>query len=183
MKHGFIIAVVCFSLIVMSCSDKCEHDVLTCLQEQGQPVQSDEEYIDYFNARTKWNCLDIARYRLRYKVVNQVCPDTEAIVEVENGEIVAQETEVGQFSLAGECDRDNYLNFYTIDDMFDLIEDAVDESIEIEFVDMSSVFRADRLNIEYDDLLGYPGEIRIDYILGYADEEITVELLSFEILD
>ena len=85
-----------------------------------------------------------------------MCPDTEAIVEVENGAIVAQETEVGQFSLAGECDRDNYLNFYTIDDMFDLIEDAVDESIEIEFVDMSSVFRADRFNNEYDDLFGYP---------------------------
>ena len=183
MKHGFIIVIVCFSLIVMSCSDKCEHDVLTCLENQGQPLQSDQEYVDYFNARTKWNCLNIARYRLKYKVVNQVCPDTEAIVEIENGEIVAQETEVGQFSLEGDCDRDNYLNFYTIDDMFDLIENAVDESIEIDFGDMRSVFRADRFNIEYDDQFGYPGEIWIDYILEYADEEITVELLSFEILD
>ena len=35
------------------------------LLPQGQPIQSDQEYIDYFNARTKWNFLDIARYRLR----------------------------------------------------------------------------------------------------------------------
>ena len=70
MKYGFVIVIVYFSLIPMSCSDKCEHRFLTCLQEQGQPIQSDQEYIDYFNAITKWNCLDIQNYELRYEVID-----------------------------------------------------------------------------------------------------------------
>ena len=70
MKYGCVIVIVYFSLIPMSCSDKCEHRFLTCLQEQGQPIQSDQEYIDYFNAITKWNCLDIQNYELRYEVID-----------------------------------------------------------------------------------------------------------------
>ena len=73
----------------------------------------------------------------------------------------------------------------TVHDMFELIEIAVDESIDIDFrdVDKGFISVADRLIVEYDDLFGYPKMIWIDYIETMADEEIAVELVSFEIVD
>ncbi len=73
----------------------------------------------------------------------------------------------------------------TVHDMFELIEIAVDESIDIDFrdVDKGFISVADRVIVEYDDLFGYPKMIWIDYIETMADEEIAVELVSFEIVD
>ena len=51
-------------------------------------------------------------------------------------------------------------SFPTVEDLFDIAEDAID--------------RADRFSIRYDDRLGYPVEIDIDYIRDAIDDELYI---------
>ena len=48
----------------------------------------------------------------------------------------------------------------TIDELFDVVEDAVAQ-------------QADRLEVEYDEAFGYPARIYVDYRFNLADEEMT----------
>ena len=48
----------------------------------------------------------------------------------------------------------------TIDELFDVIEDAVAQ-------------KADQLDVEYDEAFGYPSRIYVDYRITIADEEMT----------
>lgn len=60
-----------------------------------------------------------------------------------------------------------YTDIYpTIDDLFDLIQDAKDRD-------------ADRLDVRYDDRYGFPLDIDIDYSKEMVDEEMRYEITSF----
>ncbi len=48
----------------------------------------------------------------------------------------------------------------TIDELFDVIEDAVAQE-------------ADQLDVEYDEAFGYPSRIYVDYRINVIDEEVT----------
>lgn len=69
-------------------------------------------------------------------------------------------------SLTGGADK-SYSNFYpTIDDLFELIEDARQQD-------------ADILEVTYNDEFGYPEKIVIDYSTAMADEEISYTISGY----
>lgn len=57
-------------------------------------------------------------------------------------------------------------SFLTIDELFEVIENARE--------------KADKLNVEYDQNLGYPIHIEIDYIKEAVDDEVTYKVNNFE---
>jgi hypothetical protein len=57
----------------------------------------------------------------------------------------------------------------TMDEMFDIIEQAIGE--------------ADEVNVEYDDELGYPVRVEIDVMAEAIDDEQTYEVSGYQSLD
>lgn len=57
-------------------------------------------------------------------------------------------------------------SFQTIDELFEVIENAREN--------------ADKLNVEYDEKLGYPVLIEIDYIKEAIDDEVTYKIDNFQ---
>lgn len=83
-------------------------------------------------------------------------------VTVENGQIVSAiyiETE----EPVGAAERAHLL---TIDGVFDLIHDAIDEG-------------ADAITVQYSSQTGHPTSVAIDYDLGVADEEMSLLVSDF----
>jgi len=66
-----------------------------------------------------------------------------------------------------ETDGRVFPPYDTVDDLFGVVQQAIDT-------------RADRLDVEYDPVLGYPTEIEIDYIRLAADDEFGVAVSKFE---
>lgn len=80
-----------------------------------------------------------------------------AEIEVRNGVIVA----VTQVEDGTSVDPEFFQFYDTVEDLFDLIEDAIAREAEV-------------LNVEYNDQLGYPTTIELDYAFNVADDELTV---------
>lgn len=57
-------------------------------------------------------------------------------------------------------------SFLSIDELFDVIENAQE--------------KADKLNVEYNQQLGYPEYIEIDYIKEAIDDEVTYRIDNFQ---
>ena len=57
-------------------------------------------------------------------------------------------------------------SFQTIEELFDVIENALE--------------KADKLKVEYNQQLGYPQNIDIDYIKEAIDDEVTYKVENFE---
>ena len=87
------------------------------------------------------------------------------IVEVQNGAVVSAVYEADLMPVSAEV-----LGLqYTIDDLFGVIQDAVDEG-------------AYRIDVTYNGDRGYPETIGIDYEMNIADEEFYLDVRNFELL-
>ncbi len=172
-------------LTTISSCHNCEDGYVECISSIGSPKQVDQEYVDYFNALNQWRCLDIQSYSISYIQVSQDCPDTEIMLIVKKGSVDDVSVTVGQFSNTFNCDEMSNTSRYTIADLFQLIEDGVDESIALDFgfLDRGFINRAESILIDYNDFYGYPESIRLDYITGIADEELSIQVKQFDILE
>lgn len=107
--------------------------------------------------RNRWQSVGFTNYTYR---VDRACFcgfGGLAEIEVRNGVIVAV-TQVND----GAAVEPEFLEFYdTVEDLFDLIEAAIAREPQV-------------LNVEYDDQLGYPTSIELDYAFNVADDELTV---------
>lgn len=80
-----------------------------------------------------------------------------AEIEVRDGVIVAV-----THAEDGTAVDPEFFQFYdTVEDLFDLIQDAIAREAAV-------------LDVEYDDQLGYPLRIELDYAFNVADDELTV---------
>ncbi len=177
-----LFCVIAFIGFFIGCNESDDINI-ECINNLNSPRQSDQEYFDYYSASSKWVCSGINSYSMSYVSITQDCPDTEIFVEVEVGEIRNVDVSVGQFSNPFNCDTDNNSSIYSIEELFNLIEEAVDESIEIDFTDLGEgiINRADGIIVEYDEFFGYPRSIRLDYIRSISDEELAIEISNFEL--
>lgn len=107
------------------------------------------------DAQSRWNSARIQDYRV---VVQHLCfcgYVRPVLVVVAAGSIVSStDAETGEPVPSYAMVRD-------IPALFALIRDAIDKG-------------ADRLDVTYDRQLGYPREIKIDYMTNAADDELTV---------
>ncbi len=78
-------------------------------------------------------------------------------VEVRDGRIASAVYADDGSPLLPDLDYD----LKSVDDFFDLIADAIDRS-------------ADKLHVSYDDTLGFPSSISIDYFKRMVDDEVTI---------
>jgi hypothetical protein len=131
----------------------------------GRSVVQSETTGGLAEARGRWAEAGVAHYRFEYFRACE-CLASEVgpfVVTVRGAEVEDVE------GLAGAPLPDGHVAF-TVARLFDRIEAAFEQG-------------ADRVNVTYDAVLGFPIDVAIDYDLGVADEELLVEVLGFERLD
>ena len=123
-------------------------------------VQLDDPERDALNdARRLWLAADVGHYRI---TVQRLCfcafdVTRERIVEVEEGEVVSV-----RYADTGELEHPDLVDLFPgVDGLFDIVAEALDQD-------------AHSIVVEYDEQLGYPVEIVIDYLQFAIDEELTM---------
>ena len=64
--------------------------------------------------------------------------------------------------------RDDPLDTFTIAGRFDVLQTALST--------------ADEATVHYDSALGYPKEVHLDYLLDYPDDEVSMRIENFELI-
>ncbi len=108
----------------------------------------------------KWSAANISNYQYTYQS-SCFCPPPftdEVVITVLDGVIQSV------FSTTSNVDLDSALHssFDTVDGLFSRIQTAIDEN-------------AERISVSYDEELGYPTVIDIDFDSRLADEEVRIQ--------
>lgn len=118
----------------------------------------------YSAARARWDSRNVDHYSWVYQRGSCEClPEwtRPLYVEVDGATVVALDEETRQAPA--------YLALTpppTVEFVFDLIEDAIDEGVH-------------RLHVEYDAVYGYPRVVSIDYHEMYVDDELRIDTRDF----
>jgi len=105
--------------------------------------------------RARWEAAGITDYEYEFQRTCE-CKDTRpARIEVRTGRVTA-----ATYTDSGESAPS--AGYPTIDELFELIDEAISAE-------------AASMRVSYDQRLGYPTEIRIDYDLNVADDEIEID--------
>jgi len=92
-----------------------------------------------------------------------------ATIEVKDGEIVSMVLVNGEAILPGEMFYEDFARYGTIDNVFEATKSALDE--------------ADKIEITYDEQYGFPSKVSIDYIELAMDDELSLYVSSFQVLE
>lgn len=146
-------------------------DVNDCISKV-EIDNTNSAYDNYLKNRTLWDCQQISNYS--YHNINKgiECWGTEHILEIEDNVIIDTTLVKLNFS-------DDFCVFHTIDELYTIIEVAVDPNIKLPLLQSVEEEVAELISIHYDTIIGIPIKIRIDYLLGLADEEFEYELSDF----
>ncbi len=114
-------------------------------------------------ARGRWQASGIVDYRYRYTRLCECPPEdlTSPAIEVRAGAIVR----VWDVTTGAEVDPANFDRYFSVTDLFDLIQAAID-------------LPADEVSVTYHPALGHPTALLIDYQRSVADEEIAIPLIG-----
>ncbi len=119
-------------------------------------------------ATSLWRDADISHYRFQSQRGCECVPEVYSPVTIE---VVDDAIVDIRYVDSGDPVDPMYLGaFYTIDGLFDVIQEAIDDG-------------AQSIDAVYDPQFGLPLEISIDYELNIADEEFYVDVTDFESLD
>lgn len=127
---------------------------------------------EYDQNLAKWQAADISHYRFEL-FIGCFCPfaeDMPLTVEVLNGEIVSITRADGSPVEATDPSRGVYESYATIDRLFAELK-----------ADLSG--EADEVVVTYDPTYGFPVNISIDQIKEAIDDELSLQVSSFEILE
>ena len=116
--------------------------------------------------QSTWEAAGITTYEYRYRKVCDCHRDTPAdtIVAVEDGVVIDVRYERDDYISEMPVNPDEFQWFRTIDDLFSLVATA--ES------------HATTLRVSYDETLGYPAYIFIDYDHALIGDEVELEVLQ-----
>jgi hypothetical protein len=118
--------------------------------------------------RQQWAGQEIGSYRYQLRV-NCFCPPevTEpVIVEVRNGATISV-----SYAATGRLAESRYFEKYdTVDELFIVIDDALGR-------------KADEISVTYDEKLGFPTRIYIDFVKQAVDDEIAYDVSGFQVLN
>ncbi len=116
-----------------------------------------------------WKQAGVAHYRFSLSVMC-FCPygqDMPFQIEVDHGEIISITDDKGA-EISSSDPRYEFISPYgTIDELFSTLADGLNGE-------------ADDVSVKYDPTLGYPNLIRLDYIDTAVDDELALQVLSFE---
>ncbi len=122
-------------------------------------------------SRDLWEAAGIESYEYRYEKVCDCHRDTpaETIVTVENGLVVGVRYDREDYLTEIPVAEDSYQWFRTIDELFTLVETASRS--------------AATLRVAYEQELGYPTYIYIDYDQAMVGEEVELQVVSLRTLE
>lgn len=118
--------------------------------------------------RQKWIRAGIHHYRFEINV-GCFCAFTQRMpltIEVKDGLLLSMAYSDGK--TVPQDERQPFANYQTIDSLFDFTASAISD--------------ADQIQIEYDPKYGYPASVQIDFIRNAADDELSLSIVSFEVL-
>jgi hypothetical protein len=117
----------------------------------GNPAQNQLD-----TALRRWNEVGSASYEYKLRRICLCVPETTHTlrIRVQSGQITSV------FDLDTNLPASSTTAGLTVPGLFDIVQDAIDR-------------RAFRLIVEYEQQLGYPTAIAVDYDDGTADDEIT----------
>lgn len=116
-----------------------------------------------------WSSAAITTYEYRYRKVCDCHRDTPAdtIVAVEDGVVVDVHYERDDYVSEMPVNPNEFQWFRTIDDLFSLVATAEEN--------------ATTLRVSYDEALGYPAYIYIDYDHSLIGDEVELEVVEVQV--
>jgi hypothetical protein len=127
------------------------------------PVVADA---DLDGARARWQTAALGRYEYGYHKYCECHRDSppETIVTVRDGNVVGvRHRPAGSDTEVPAADK-NFEYYWTVDGLFALIASAQERGVQV--------------RASYDDALGYPREVYIDYDANFIGDELDVRLTS-----
>ena len=120
----------------------------------------------------KWNDANINHYQ--YKLfISCFCPffeDMPLTIEVKGGEVVSITRADGTVVDSSNPSYETYQTYGTIDSLFSKLKTDI-------------AGEADEVVVTYDATYGFPTSIAIDYIKEAVDDELSLQVLEFQILE
>jgi hypothetical protein len=120
--------------------------------------------------RRLWNESRISNYRMTMEIMKtgHRTPMGTAVFEVRDQKAVS--TTPATTGLQFACGVGNCERYETVEKIFAIIEDAVGRN-------------PDRMKVEYDGQYGYPKTLNLDFNSRAMDDELSVKILQFEVLE
>jgi hypothetical protein len=119
-----------------------------------------------------WQDSGITHYRFALNI-GCFCPFRDQMpitVEVQNGEIISMNAPDGTPITATDPGYETFAKYATIDRIFSTLEAGLAGD-------------AEEVTVTYDPTYGYPSEIYFDYIKAAADDELSLSVSNFEVLN
>jgi len=111
----------------------------------------------------KWNNAGLNNYLINSKRICFCASVEEVIVNVEEGMVKdARYLSSGEYLTIEELQH-----VYSVNEYFEIIREAINQQANV-------------LRVDYDNDLGFPGNIYIDYDAAIADDEITYEISNLQ---
>ena len=120
----------------------------------------------------KWQDANIDHYRYSI-LISCFCPGTEKMplnIEVQNGEVVSMAYVDGTSVSAEDPQFEFYSRYSTIDRLFSELKADLEGA-------------ADEVTVTYNSSVGYPDQINIDRIKDAVDDETSLMISEFEMLE
>lgn len=118
-------------------------------------------------ARARWNDAAISQYEYGYNKYCECHPETppETLVSIDSGTVIDVRHKHSDSARIVPAEEHNFYLYWTIEDLFGLLETAVERG---------AVTRAD-----FDSELGYPTSLYIDYDTNLIGDEVDVRITRF----
>jgi hypothetical protein len=126
---------------------------------------------EYGKNLSKWNDANINHYRYELSV-SCFCPFAEInplSVEVRDGQIVSMMDATGVEVLDTDPAYASFAPYATVNGLFDWVKPTLEE--------------ADKIEVVYDSMYGFPTSIAVDYITEAVDDEIWISVSNFQVLE
>jgi len=120
---------------------------------------------------SKWQDAGVNHYSFELGI-GCFCPYGDvlpATVEVKDGEIVSMVSVKGEEILLGEMFYEDFARYGTIEKIFEATKSALDS--------------ADKIEVTYDSEYGFPSAVSIDYIELAMDDELSLYVNNFKVLE
>jgi hypothetical protein len=119
--------------------------------------------------RRLWHESKISNYRMTMEIMKtgHRTPMGTAVFEVRDGKMVSGTPSPTGLQFA--CGTGSCEPYDSVEKIFGIIEDAIRRN-------------PDRLKVEYDEKYGYPKSLVLDFNARAMDDELSVKILQFEVL-
>lgn len=170
LKHiCFLIIVLIIFTILLSCSNTRQETNSDLSVNQNTRISNSNtnqfNVAEFERNRELWTSKNIQNYKMIVGASGFFTPfPEEVLIEVKN----RQAKSIKSLSKTGKKSIETYKDYNTIEKIFD-------------FIERENSRKADKLIVLFNEEFGYPINIALDRRIGWADDELSLEVKSLEI--